>query len=78
MVSSDRLSTRDPVEWLTEVMVDPTLDLRERKDAAKALLRHKQAMAESAGKKEQKQAAASEVAAGRFRPQQPPQLRAVK
>jgi len=69
--------TDDPHEWLRAVMKDASLDLADRKDAAKALLAHEAKTAQAGGKKEERQKAANEVVEGRFRPTAPPKLRSV-
>lgn len=76
--SSETLITSDPEAWLTAVMQDASLDLRERKDAAKALLVHQAKKVEAAGNKDAKKKAATEVASNRFQPTAPPKLVAVK
>ena len=67
--------TDDPVAFLTAVMNSAALDIKDRKDAAKALLSMKSNSV--AGKKERKQAAAEKVA-GRFTTAAPPRLAVVK
>ncbi|WP_212568060.1 terminase small subunit, partial [Pseudomonas aeruginosa] len=61
----------DPLNFLTSLMQDETVDLRLRLEAAKALLPFKHKKKAGVGTKEQRQELAREVA-GRFAPRQPP------
>lgn len=73
-VTSQALDTDDPAEFLTALMRDSEAPIKDRKDAAKALLR-----AQITGKKGKKAAAAGKVAEGeRFAPTAPPKLALVK
>ena len=68
--------SKDPAEFLEQVMGCVSIDIAARMDAAKALLPYRHAKPGAAGKKEEKQAAAEKVA-GRFGASAPPKLRAV-
>lgn len=68
--------TKDPAEFLEQVMGCVSLDIAARMDAAKALMPYRHKKVGEAGKKEAKQDAAAKVA-GRFGAAQPPKLRAV-
>ena len=76
--SAHALKTDYPEVWLTALMQDEAMDVRDRKDAAKALLVHRAKMAEQAGKKEAKKRAAGDAAGGKFAASAPPKLALVK
>lgn len=76
--SAQALKTRDPEAWLTALMLDESMDVRDRKDAAKALLVHRAKMVEQAGKKELAKGAAGKAAGGKFAASAPPKLALVK
>lgn len=63
----------DALEFLRSVMMDVSLDIRQRVDAAKALAPFEHAKKGEGGKKEQKQEAAEKVAK-RFQASAPPKL----
>lgn len=77
-VSAASFQTDDPEAWLQALMRDETIDIRDRKDAAKALLVHRSKVAEQAGKKGLARGAADKAAGGRFAPTQAPKLALVK
>ena len=56
--------SKDPAEFLEQVMGCVSIDIAARMDAAKALLPYRHAKPGAAGKKEEKQAAAESVASG--------------
>lgn len=66
--------TRDPVKFLTDLMVDVNADVKVRADAAKALLPYTHAKKGEAGKKIEQREAAKVVALGKFAPMAPPKL----
>lgn len=70
-------STTDPMEFLTNLMNEPTADIRIRADVAKAMLPFKHQKLGEGGKKDQKNENAKKVAS-RFAAAAPPQLKAVK
>lgn len=71
--------TTDPKEHLQAILKNPLADPKLKLEAAKALLPYVHKKLGDQGKKEQQQERAGEVAGrGRFGPQQPPTLRAVK
>lgn len=67
----------DPETFLMSAMNDIALPIKDRMDAAKALLPYKHHKLGEGGKKEQKQAAAGVASKGKFGASPPP-LRAVK
>lgn len=66
--------TRDPVAFLTSLMVDVGADIKVRADAAKALLPYTHTKKGEAGKKDEQKEAAAVAARGRFAPMAPPRL----
>ena len=56
--------SKDPADFLEQVMGCVSIDIAARMDAAKALLPYRHAKPGAAGKKEEKQAAAEKVAGG--------------
>lgn len=63
--------------FLAALIDDPSVDLRLRVDAAKAILSNDARRQVDAGKKAARAAAAKEAAVGRFAPKPPPKLVAV-
>jgi phage terminase small subunit len=63
----------DPRDYLLDDMNDPTLDRKDRRDAAKALMPFLHARKGEGGKKEERQKAAEKVAS-KFSRQAPPKL----
>lgn len=70
----------DPKDYLLDDMNDPTLDRKDRRDAAKALMPFLHARKGEGGKKEERQDAAKKAGAGKFSAAPPPpsHLRSVK
>jgi phage terminase small subunit len=70
----------DPKDYLLDDMNDPTLDRKDRRDAAKALMPFLHARKGEGGKKEERQDAAKKAGAGKFgaAPPPPSHLRSVK
>ena len=67
----------DPMAFLTAAMNDGTIPEKQRIEAAKALMPFKHRRLGEGGKKQEKEDAAKNLA-GRFAPQAPPKLKAVK
>lgn len=65
-----------PLEYMLDVMNDPTADphRRDRMAVAAAQYMHRRSAEDTVGKREQAQAAAEEAARGRFAPRTPPRL----
>ena len=67
----------DPEEFLLAVMNSRQANARVRIDAARALMPYRHAKKGELGKKDQRQAAATEAGKGRFRTSEPPRLAVV-
>lgn len=74
IIDSEALLTRNPTQFLTALMNDPSADIKVRADAAKALLAAELRSAEAKGKKDVRQEAANKAGSGKFAPAQPPKL----
>lgn len=72
LIDSQALLTSDPKQFLTALMNDVQADVKIRADAAKALLSAELRMAESKGKKVEKQDAAKKASGGKFAAAAPP------
>lgn len=63
---------KDPMQFLEDVMANPTLDAKLRLEAAKILMPFKHVRKGAAGKKAEKQDAAKKAAGGKFSAAAPP------
>jgi phage terminase small subunit len=72
------LGNLDPLEYLLQVMRDPTAEPERRARAAIACLPFCHIRKGEGGKKDEKQDRAKAAGAGRFRASAPPQLKVVK
>lgn len=68
------VATRDPLEFLLDVMQGIVVPTKEQLSAARAAAQYKHAKKGDAGKKEGSVAAAKVAAAGKFAAAQPPKL----
>ena len=65
---------QDPKSFLVSIMGDPSIDIKLRADAAKALLNAELRSQEAKGKKEERNDAAKRASTNKFAPSAPPKL----